>query len=157
MFRFEKGLNVVLSNSFLRDQGYIMMKQSKDPFEVAFEEQEDSPPDSPIKPDDRGDDTQPQILAAQQFSTLNNAQGDDDDYDDYDNDDGNNSNDPPLDSKKVAPSSSIPNSSTSTAARTIRNKSNKEDEEEEMEEDNMDVELGKFTSTGDPDKMAKMQ
>lgn len=139
------------------------MKQSKDPFEVAFEEQEESPPDSPInsKPDDHVDETQTQTLATHQLTTLNNAQGDDDDYDDYDNndndDDINNSNDRPSESKMVAPTSSIPNSSTSTATAAVRRKSNKEDEEEELEEDNMDVELGKFSSTGDPDKMAKMQ
>ncbi|KAI5676959.1 hypothetical protein M9H77_07909 [Catharanthus roseus] len=67
------------------------MEQSKDPFEVTFEEQEESPPESPIAPDEN----ETQI--------------------------------PP-----------------------------KEDDEEE-EEENMEIELGKLTSTGDPDKMAKMQ
>uniref|UniRef100_A0A166ESU2 TAFII28-like protein domain-containing protein n=1 Tax=Daucus carota subsp. sativus TaxID=79200 RepID=A0A166ESU2_DAUCS len=42
-----------------------------------------------------------------------------------------------------------------TTATASRGK-NKDDEEEELEEDNMDVELGKLQSTGDPDKMAKM-
>lgn len=134
------------------------MKQSKDPFEVAFEEQEESPPESPVKPEDN-DDTQAQTLGAHQIS-LNNAQGDDDDYDDYDNndndDDVNNvSNHRAVELKKVGASSSGP--STSTAAVGVRGKSSKEDEEEELEEDNMDVELGKFTPAGDPDKMAKMQ
>ncbi|KAM7500433.1 hypothetical protein LguiA_024847 [Lonicera macranthoides] len=103
------------------------MKQSKDPFEVAFEEQDESPPDSPIAQDD----TETQTAAA--HVALNN-EGDAD----------------------VNTNTGTINPSTSTAAQISRaavpTNKNKEEEEE-----NMDVELGKFSSTGDPEKRATMQ
>lgn len=105
------------------------MKQSKDPFEVAFEEVDDSPPDSPYT----HDETDPQTLAAQ---PTNNSQR-------YDIENSIHHLHEPKARVKLA----------STSAATNKNK---EDDDEE-EEENMDVELGKFSSTGDPDKMAKMQ
>lgn len=104
------------------------MKKSKDPFEIAFEEQEESPPESPAGPDENesqaaagpsgGDpDTNANVLAA----------------------------DP-----STAAAGSI---SMGTAAQIGKNK---EDDEEE-EEENMDVELGKLRPSGDPTKTAKMQ
>ncbi|KAK9266403.1 hypothetical protein L1049_014077 [Liquidambar formosana] len=108
------------------------MKQSKDPFEAAFEEQEESPPDSPIAPDD----IETQIPAPP--VTVN---GQEDGY--------------------IGANIHPTNPSTSTvpsvsAGTTIPPAKTKEEDEEE-EEENMDVELGKFTPSGDPDKMAKMQ
>lgn len=104
------------------------MKQSKDPFEVAFEEQEESPPESPVA----ADEIEPQTPAPSS-----------DRIDDIGTNDG------------------LSNPSTSTGAVMSFGTSGpiskpKEDEEEE-EEENMEIELGKLTSAGDPDKMAKMQ
>ncbi|MFS8026800.1 hypothetical protein Hanom_Chr16g01490941 [Helianthus anomalus] len=107
----------------------VPMKQSKDPFEVAFEEIDDSPPDTPYT----HDGTEAQTMAAQ--PTINSQRCDVE----------NNIN--PLNQ----PRTRVKMGSTSAANK------NKEDDEEEEEEENMDVELGKFSSTGDPDKMAKMQ
>ncbi|KAI0515967.1 hypothetical protein KFK09_008638 [Dendrobium nobile] len=53
------------------------------------------------------------------------------------------------------PSAAAPSNVANASTPAIGGKG-KEDEEEEDEE-NMDVELRKFSSTGDPDKMAKMQ
>ncbi|XP_043701159.1 transcription initiation factor TFIID subunit 11 [Telopea speciosissima] len=104
------------------------MKQSKDPFEVAFEEQQESPPESPVA----ADDTETQVPAA--MSTAMNGQEDD----------------PNVNIQPTHPSmSALGPSATDTAGKTK--------EEEEEEEENMDVELGKFQSSDDPDKMAKMQ
>jgi transcription initiation factor TFIID subunit 11 len=109
------------------------MKQSKDPFEVAFEEQDDSPPDSPIAPDDN----ETQNTATQ--TSLNNDG-------DADVITANTGSTKPSTSKSVRISHTTPGTT---------NKNKEEDDEEE--EENMDVELGKFPSTGDPDKMATMQ
>ncbi|XP_076913828.1 transcription initiation factor TFIID subunit 11-like [Bidens hawaiensis] len=106
------------------------MKHSKDPFEVAFEEIDDSPPDTPYT----NDATEAQTMATQ--LTINSQR--------YDVENNINSLNQPRKAVKL--------SSTSAAA----NK-NKEEDDDEEEEENMDVELGKFSSTGDPDKMAKMQ
>ncbi|KAA8544664.1 hypothetical protein F0562_019489 [Nyssa sinensis] len=104
-----------------------IMKQSKDPFEVAFVEQEESPPDSPIET---------QILAEQ--VAVNDLEDDDID----------------TDSRTTKPSTSTSASiSTGTAIPTSKTK----EEDEEEEDENMDVELGKFPPSGDPDKMTKMQ
>lgn len=104
-------------------------KQSKDPFEVAFEEQEESPPESPIAPDEN--ETQPPAAAA-------SGQGDD---------------------VGAAVPPSNPSATTgapiSIGAAGPVGKSKEDDEEEE--EENMEIELGKFPNSGDPDKMAKMQ
>ena len=93
------------------------MKQSKDPFEVAFEES--SPPDTPVE----------EIIGGQ-------IEDEDDAH------------------VNVHPTStsSAPLSGT-TIPPTVKTK----DEEEEEEEENMDVELGKLSTSGDPHKMAKMQ
>ncbi|KAL3520466.1 hypothetical protein ACH5RR_018615 [Cinchona calisaya] len=106
------------------------MKQSKDPFEVAFEEQEESLPESPIAYDENENETQ--IPAAV------SGQGDDV-------------------GTSVHPAN--PSTATGAAV-SIGNtgpigKSKEEDEEEE--EENMEIELGKYPTSGDPDKMAKMQ
>lgn len=107
------------------------MAQSKDPFEVAAEEQEESPPDSPVG----RDETETQPSSAQPTVSSQGA--------DVDN--------------SIRPSNprkaTIASASTSAAAKTGKNK---EDDDEE-EEENMDVELGKVPSSSDPDKMAKMQ
>lgn len=136
-----------------------MMSQSKDPFEVAFEEQDESPPESPANslPEYQVRDAQKQSVANHQLTSINVQ--DDDNYDEdddneIDNDDGDPVIDRPPESTMVA-SSSMQVSAGNTAA-AVRGK-NKDDDEEELEEDNMDVELGKLQSTGDPDKMAKMQ
>ncbi|XP_030546539.2 transcription initiation factor TFIID subunit 11 [Rhodamnia argentea] len=112
------------------------MKQFKDPFEAAFEEQEQSPPESPAPPDD------PDAPAAPAAPSAAAAGHDDDDY---------NLLDPPS-------TSALPTSSAVSAAAAAPSGAakNREDEEEE-EDDNMDVELGKLAPGGDPDKMAKMQ
>nr|GFA58119.1 transcription initiation factor TFIID subunit 11-like [Tanacetum cinerariifolium] len=105
------------------------MKLSKDPFEVAFEEVDDSPPDAPYAHDDT------QTLAAQ--PTIHSQR--------YDQENSMH----PLNQPKAR----IRLGSTSAS---VPNNKNKDDDDEE-EDENMDVELGKFSSTGDPDKMAKMQ
>ncbi|KAL8472752.1 hypothetical protein ACS0TY_029830 [Phlomoides rotata] len=108
------------------------MKKSKDPFEIAFEEQEESPPESPVGPDE----SETQKSAGP--NTI--VTGDSD-----------------VNANVVAT-----NPSTSAAVQIPVGNSgpmgkNKEDDDEEEEEDNMDVELGKLRATGDPAKTAKMQ
>lgn len=105
------------------------MKQSKDPFEVAFEEQEESPPESPI--------------AADEIETQAPAP----------------SSDPVDDIISTNDGPSNPSTSTGAGISigTSGPISKSKEEEEEEEEENMEIELGKLTSTGDPDKMAKMQ
>ena len=114
------------------------MKQSKDPFEVAFEEQEDSPPESPAEAFEPQNATS---VVAQ--GTIAGQE-----------DDGSNINGRKSATQFTAatkfPSAGTSGGHTSNAPR------NKDDDDEE-EEENMDVELGKFPSSGDPDKMAKMQ
>ncbi|KAI3428901.1 TAFII28 domain-containing protein [Psidium guajava] len=110
------------------------MKQFKDPFEAAFEEQEQSPPESPAPPDE------PDALAAP--SVAASAAGHDDDDDLLD-----------APSTSALPPSSVPAAAAAVPSGAAKNR---EDEEEE-EDDNMEVELGKLAPGGDPDKMAKMQ
>ncbi|BAT96744.1 Transcription initiation factor TFIID subunit 11 TBP-associated factor [Vigna angularis] len=100
------------------------MKQSKDPFEAAFEE---SPPESPTE-----------IEA----DTIHNHSH------------NHNHNQNPIPSPSVLPLNPGPPQKASTV---VKNKDKDKDDEEEEEEDNMDVELSKLPSTGDPHKMAKMQ
>ncbi|XAR52856.1 hypothetical protein NMG60_11021169 [Bertholletia excelsa] len=120
------------------------MKQSKDPFEVAFEEQEEeeSPPDSPIATDGietkTGNQTQSES-GPMQLPANASANEDDEDI---------------IENANIRPVNTKPSKSRAAAA-SVTGK-NKEEEEEE-EEENMDVELGKFPSSSDPDKMAKMQ
>lgn len=104
------------------------MKQSKDPFEVAFEEQEESPPESPI--------------AADEIETQTPAPSSDP-VDDIGTNDG--------------PSNPSTSTGAGISIGTSGPISKSKEEEEEEEEENMEIELGKLTSTGDPDKMAKMQ
>ncbi|XP_038904708.1 transcription initiation factor TFIID subunit 11 isoform X2 [Benincasa hispida] len=121
---------------------FTRMKQSKDPFEAAFEEQEESPPNSPSAVDDLEIPTNVAPATADAFD-LQDA-GDDDSK-----------------SAAVATHSAAPASSTSMFVSSSSNVSaapkTKEDDDEE-EEENVEVELAKFPSSGDPDKnMAKMQ
>lgn len=115
------------------------MKQSKDPFEAAFEVQEDSPPESPADAFETQDPT-----AAVAQTTLASRQ------DDISNSKGTTS------TKLFTPGRPFLSAGTSSGP-TIINPAKNKDEDDEEEEENMDVELGKFPSSGDPDKMAKMQ
>lgn len=108
------------------------MKQSKDPFEVAAEEHESSPPDSPVGHTETGT----QDLAAQVSVSSHGADADNSIH--------------TLNPQKETIKSA---STSASAAKTVKNK---EDDDEE-EEENMDVELGKFPASSDPSKMAKMQ
>ncbi|EOY32428.1 Transcription initiation factor TFIID subunit 11 isoform 2 [Theobroma cacao] len=121
------------------------MKQSKDPFEAALEEQEESPPDSPIGQDELDSQTQ------NQTPTGHHTLVDDDDYDEI----GTNTNNPSHPSSNSTPMLLTPsvNANVASAAAASKNKEYDDDEEEE----NVDVELGKFPSSADPAKMAKMQ
>ncbi|KAF5182814.1 transcription initiation factor TFIID subunit 11-like [Thalictrum thalictroides] len=113
----------------------IMKQPSKDPFEMAYEEEQDSPIESPTANDDV-------VTGIQSTADEDNNQ----------NNNLNNNNDDKMNGNANNPSTSgaTPLPPTTTTGK------NKDDEEEE-EEENMDMELGKFPSTGDPDKMAKMQ
>ncbi|CAI0393679.1 unnamed protein product [Linum tenue] len=112
------------------------MNQSKDPFEAAYEEQEESPPDSPLAPADfdRRPASPPSAAAP---ASQNAATAPDDEETDH-----------------VNPSDPSPSAPASASAK-IKGKSKEEDEDEE--EENMEVELAKFPASGDPNKMAKMQ
>ncbi|KAL2920486.1 Transcription initiation factor TFIID subunit 11 [Bienertia sinuspersici] len=110
------------------------MKQSQDPFEAAFVEQEESPPESPAAANDN---------ETQNVDTpVNDANQPEDEL----------GLDATVDNN-VASTSATPSASARIAQ---TNNKNKEDDEDE-EEDNMEVELGKLPSSGDPDKMAVMQ
>ncbi|XP_047950642.1 transcription initiation factor TFIID subunit 11 [Salvia hispanica] len=104
------------------------MKKSKDPFEIAFEEQEESPPESPVGIDEN------------ESQAAAGPGGGDQDM---------NANDLAA-GPSTAAAGSVP---METAAQVGKNKEEDEDEEEE----NMDVELGKLRPSGDPTKTAKMQ
>lgn len=108
------------------------MKQSQDPFEAAFVEQEESPPESPIT----ANDIEVQIGDA----SVDVNQPDDEVVD-------------VISQPNIASTSTAP----SAAARMITQLNNKLKDEDEDDEEEMEVELGKFPSTGDPDKMAMMQ
>lgn len=149
------------------------MKQSKDPFEVAFEEEDEednSPPDSPVVPADNEIEPQTENQRGNLHTTTaagqseyaapqvpvdvhNNTTQEDYDDEDYDNDHELTANAPrpPTNTNTTNP---LKSGSGATAA-SLTGKT-KEDEEEEEEEENMDVELGN-PSTSDPDKMSKMQ
>ena len=119
------------------------MKQSKDPFEAAFEEQEESPPNSPSAADDL--EIQTNVAATADADALDLHDGDDD----------------PKSAAVAATNSGIPSASTtslfvSSSSNVSAAPKTKEDDDEE-EEENVEVELAKFPSSGDPDKMAKMQ
>ncbi|KAL6196894.1 hypothetical protein ACLB2K_032507 [Fragaria x ananassa] len=130
-----------------------MRQQSKDPFEAAFEEQDDSPPDSPAAVD--------AIRAAL-----------DEDYDEgLPPEEPPPSSSTPSTSTAAAPTTATVVATVTPATKTLTKKSsakppipraakqsqqNKEEDDDE-DEDNVDVELGKYPATGDPVKMAKMQ
>jgi len=109
------------------------MKQSKDPFEAAFVEQDESPPESPVA----GNDIDTQVAGA---SATDVNQPEDEDMD-------------ASGQPSIATASAPPVASTKITQPNHKTK----DEDEEEEEENMDVELRKFPSSGDPDKMAIMQ
>jgi len=102
------------------------MKQSKDPFEAAFEE---SPPESPTE--------------TEADSIHNHSHN-------------HNHNQNPIPSPSLLPLNPGPPQKASAVVKN-KDKDKDKDDEEEEEEDNMDVELSKLPSTGDPHKMAKMQ
>ncbi|KAL2320577.1 hypothetical protein Fmac_029546 [Flemingia macrophylla] len=93
------------------------MKQSKDPFEAAFEE---SPPESPVE-------TEAEVEAEAEIQNPRSS------------------------------SSSVVPQPQKVSKNKEKEKEKEKEEEEEEEEDNMDVELAKLPSYGDPHKMAKMQ
>ncbi|XP_055809829.1 transcription initiation factor TFIID subunit 11-like isoform X2 [Solanum dulcamara] len=106
------------------------MKRSKDPFEAAFEEQDDSPPESPVGTDENEGQDQGAV-------GVNEHGGDDVNTD---------SREKPSTSK-----------ATSVSDGTAGPISKPKEEVEEEEEESMDVQLGKLSSSSDPDKLAKMQ
>ncbi|CAJ2673610.1 unnamed protein product [Trifolium pratense] len=110
------------------------MKQSKDPFEAAFEAAfEESPPESPIE-------TEPDPDADTEIPISNSL------------------NSQPIHTNEEEEDNHVKNTtSINTAITTTKNNNNNKDDEEDEEEDNMDVELAKFPTAGDPHKMAKMQ
>ncbi|XP_061369496.1 transcription initiation factor TFIID subunit 11 isoform X1 [Gastrolobium bilobum] len=108
------------------------MKQSKDPFEAAFEE---SPPESPTEVE-----AEAETETQNPNSVVVVAEPSSHDHEDAGN------------RKKVNTNTNNTNT-TGTGTGTAKNK----EEEDEEEEDNMDVELAKLPSAGDPHKMAKMQ
>lgn len=104
----------------------------KDPFEAAVEEQ-DSPPESPSPPEEEA-----------------GAAGPADDPDDYDG--GGGPRAPPPRQQ------SAPASLAAAAAKAKGRVQREQQEDEDDEEDQMEVDLEKLpTSTGDPDKLAKMK
>lgn len=141
------------------------MKQFKDPFEAAFEEQEESPPDSPAPPDDP--DAPPAVASAPASASAPAPTpaaaaaadaGHDDDDDDYDDD---LLDEPSAPAAHPSSSSAAPNANATAAAAAApaaaSGAARNREEEEEEEDENMEVELGKLAPGGDPDKMAKMQ
>ncbi|CAI8601952.1 unnamed protein product [Vicia faba] len=99
------------------------MKQSKDPFEAAFEE---SPPESPIETE-QDPDADAEIPPSNSLISQTPHTREED--------------------------SQFKNTNSSNNATIAKNK----DDDDDEEEDNMDVELAKFPTAGDPHKMAKMQ
>ncbi|XP_010529318.1 PREDICTED: transcription initiation factor TFIID subunit 11 [Tarenaya hassleriana] len=103
------------------------MKHSKDPFEAALEEQEESPPESPVGGgvggEGEGDESRTLIEQIPEEDEI--AAGD------------------------LRPAKKPKTSMEGLG----KNK----DEDDEEEEENMEVELTKLPSSADPDKMAKMQ
>ncbi|XP_070043638.1 transcription initiation factor TFIID subunit 11-like isoform X2 [Nicotiana tomentosiformis] len=106
------------------------MKRSKDPFEAAFEGQDDSLPESPIGIDENEGQDQAAV-------DVHVHGGDDANTGSRDN-----------------PSASR---AASVSVGTTGPISKPKEEDEEEEEENMDVQLGKFSASSDPDKMSKMQ
>ncbi|KMT15906.1 hypothetical protein BVRB_3g055930 [Beta vulgaris subsp. vulgaris] len=110
------------------------MKQSQDPFEAAFVEQEESPPESPVAAND--------VENRNADASVNDTNQPEDE----------------MGLDVVAHPNVVSTSAAPlTSARTTQLNNKNKDEDDEEEEDNMDVELGKLSSNGDPDKMAIMQ
>ncbi|KAK3165080.1 hypothetical protein QOZ80_1AG0028670 [Eleusine coracana subsp. coracana] len=106
----------------------------KDPFEAAVEEQ-DSPPESPAPPEEDAAAAGPA------------------DADDYDGGAPSHALPPP----QRPSSSTAPPVSISAAAARAKGQAQKEQDDDDEEEDQMEVDLEKLpSSTGDPDKLAKM-
>ncbi|KAL5549583.1 hypothetical protein UlMin_004814 [Ulmus minor] len=121
----------------------IVKQQSKDPFEAAFEDQDDSPPESPSAIADPP--PPPASLTTSNPSSSFDAHDDDDPL--------------PL-PKHPSSSSAVPPTVSSrthfpTSASGSASKHREDDEEED--EENVEVELEKFPTSSDPHKMAKMQ
>lgn len=106
------------------------MKRTKDPFEAAFEEQDDSPPESPVGTDENEGQDQGAV-------GVNEHGGDDVN----------------TDSREKSSTSKATSVSIGTAGPISKPK----EEDEEEEEESMDMQLGKLSSRSDPDKLAKMQ
>lgn len=104
------------------------MKKSKDPFEIAFEEQEESPPDSPVGLDEN----ETQASAGPSIG------------------------DPDMNANGLAANPSTSAAGANPVGTAGQIGKNKEDDDEE-EEENVDVELGKLRPSGDPVKTANMQ
>ncbi|KAK8543332.1 hypothetical protein V6N12_015890 [Hibiscus sabdariffa] len=124
------------------------MKQSKDPFEAALEEQEESPPD-PVGEDELNSHT-PNEAQNQTEGAQNILVDDDDDYDGL----GSTIKNPSHPSSSSTPK--LHSTSVNASVTAAVNNKNKEYDDDE-EEENVDVELSKFPSSADPTKMAKMQ
>lgn len=110
------------------------MKQSQDPFEAALMEQEKSPPESPMYPDENETENPTSIVVRISHDDLSSDV---------------NASDPQPSSRSEA----FANGTSGAVGKA------KEDEEDDDEE-NMDMEIGKLpsgSSVGDPDKRAKMQ
>ncbi|EXB56450.1 Transcription initiation factor TFIID subunit 11 [Morus notabilis] len=144
----------------------LTKQQSKDPFEAAFEEEQqqqqqqqqhqdddyDSPPASPAPPPP----PLPNIISNSE--SIPNPPPEENDDGDDDNtvlpvvisgDPSSSSSLSAVPANSTAPS--LPSSSRGA------HKTHRDDNEEEEEEEHMEVELDKFPSSADPDKMAKMQ
>lgn len=106
------------------------MKQSKDPFEAALEEEEESLAGSPRA----GEELQAQTPAGQDITS-----GQEDD------------------NVGSAMNNSFDPSSSTRFSISKAPVGKTKDEDDEEEEENMDVEFGKLSSSADPTKMAKMQ
>ncbi|KAL0311309.1 UNVERIFIED_CONTAM: Transcription initiation factor TFIID subunit [Sesamum angustifolium] len=105
------------------------MKKSKDPFEIAFEEQEESPPESPVGLDENEVQTSagPSTIVTRELDASANVNATD------------------------------PSTLGAVPIGTAGPINKKQEDDEEEEEENMDVEFGKLRPTGDPAKTAKMQ
>ncbi|KAK4371151.1 hypothetical protein RND71_010626 [Anisodus tanguticus] len=107
------------------------MKHSKDPFEAAIEEEEVSPPESPVGLDENETEDQTAFNVS--------AHGGDDANINSGTENRLTSRNVPISAGTAGPSSKI------------------KEEDEEEEEENMDMQLGKFAPSSDPDKLSKMQ
>ncbi|KAL5715425.1 hypothetical protein ACHQM5_017246 [Ranunculus cassubicifolius] len=115
-----------------------MKHQSRDPFEVAYEDDsldQESPIDSPVAATDDDIVVGTSSNAGDGFA-MNNV--------------SNSSSDNNVSMNKPSSSGSTPMATTTTLEK------NKDDDDDE-EDDTMEIDLGKYTAGGDPDKLVKMQ